>query len=331
DRPEAPELAAKLAGGEVGVRQVGQGRVYCDPRALPEIPAAEVLEKLRAAAGEPAVSFALGSAKMVVNVMRSGDGRTLQAHVVNYDFDYRDLWPAVRDDDGSGEARMPFTNTVDQAKKLLVADPDQFTEPAISFAGNSPSGENYSLVVSVNGEEIATLPAADLLTGGWISVPFDRALLRPSNEVVIRAIGSPNAHPDYFNLRIDTGAPGGRSFASHDGGQTWSSADLSPWDGDDQPGEYLIRLTQQRDPTQRIPVEKLLASYTVNPTPAVTLTVRDLPGELRAVAIAPDHEPIALEVTRNDDMAQVTIPPTRIGNIVVISRDGGLMDALAGG
>ena len=72
-----------------------------------------------------------------------------------------------------------------------------------------------------------------------------------------------------------------------------------------------------------------MASCTVNPTPPVTLTVRDVPGDLRAVAISADHEPLALEVVREGDAATVTIPPTRIGNIVVISSNAELMAGLA--
>lgn len=329
--PEAPELSQAMAGGEAGVREVGAGHVYWDPRALPDIPADEVRARLTEIAGDPAVSFAPGSADVVVNVMRSVDGRTLQAHLINYDFDYEELWPGVRDDDGHHEARMPFTRTVDRAEKILIVDdPAQLTHPAVSFSGDSPSRENYSLVVSVNGTDIATLPAEQFVGGGWHSVPFDRALLKATNEVVIRAIGSPNAHPDYFNLRIDTDAPGGRSLASDDEGQTWS-ADLSPWDRGEQAGEYLIRITQERDEGERISVERLMASYTVNPTPPLTLTVRDLPGDLRAVAISADHEPLSLEVSREGDVATVTVPPTRIGNIVVVTSDGALAEGLARG
>lgn len=332
EKPDAPEISGAMAGGEAGIRERGGGKICYDPRPLHEIPAEEMLADLRAIAGEPAVAFAAGGSEVVVNVMRSGDGRTLQAHVVNYDFDYAPLRPGVADDDGEREARMPFTNTVDQAKKILeLDDTSVFARPAVIFSGNSTSRENYSLVVSLNGQDVATLTAAELSVGGWISVPVEPGLVKKRNEVIIRAIGSPNAHPDYFNLAIDTDAESGRSFSSSDGGQTWTSDDLSPWDDGEQPGEYLIWLSEERDKTERIPVEKLLASVTANPTEAITLTVRDLPeGELRAVGLSPEHAPQRLEVQREGEAATIVVPPTRIWEVVVVSADAEVIEGLGG-
>jgi len=332
NKPEAPEIALTMAGGDAGVRERGAGKIFYDPRTLHEIPADELLADLKTVAGERSVEFSPGGSDLVVNVMRSGDGRALQAHIVNYDFEYGRLWPGVADDDGGREARIPFVDTELRARKILeLDDPSLFTHPTVTFSGSASYGENYSLVISLNGQEVATLPASECKIGGWIGVPVEPGLLKRHNEVIIRAIGSPNADPDYFNLGIDTGAEGGKSFASEDGGQTWSSEDLSPFDEGDQRGEYMIRLAEQRDEQERIPVQKLLDSVTVNPTEAVSLTVRDLPeGELQAVGLSPEHAPERLEVRREGDAAVVTVPPTRIWELVVVSADAEVIEGLIG-
>jgi len=267
--------------------------------------------------------------------MRSRDGRTVQAHIVNYDFEYGLLQPGVADDDGDPNARIPFLDTTEfQVKKILeLDDPSVFARPALSFFGTYFSGEEWSLVVSLNGQEVATLSASELeaAAGGWVTVPVPPDLLNSHNEVTMRAIGSPNDGPYRFDLSIDTDAKGGRSFVSSDGGQTWTSDDLSPFDPDDQPGEYLIRLIEPRDEQERVPVETLLASVTVNPTEPITLTFRDLPeGELEAVGLSPEHAPQRLEVQKDGDAALVTVPPTRIWELVVVSADPQVIEALAG-
>lgn len=141
------------------------------------------------------------------------------------------------------EARTFFADTAWRAKKVLRVKKDEDLRApgpvTLQFQG-STSGEKFQLVVSVNGTEVATFPAARLREAQWHEVTFDRALLRRENEVVFRVVGTPNYHPDYFNLTILTG-PGGNSFWSSDGGQTYQQDDLSPDEGE-QRGEYQVRL-----------------------------------------------------------------------------------------
>lgn len=176
------------------------------------------------------------------------------------------------------ETRTYFADTAWRAKKILRVKKDEDLQapgPAtLQFHGQT-TGEKFQLVVSVNGTEIATIPAAQLHETKWHEVTFDRALLQRENEVVFRVIGAPNYHPDYFNLTIRTG-PGGDSFWSSDAGQTYGSADLSPDDGL-QTGEYQVRLKDIAADEPQPPPEVVLPSKTVTLLlPRAVTVLRDL-------------------------------------------------------
>jgi hypothetical protein len=259
--------------------------------------------------------------------------RVTEVHLVNYGFLYAPLNLEAADDDGSGELRTPFVKTTGCAKKTLtIPDPTRFKKPLIRINGVSASDQGYELVVALNGKEAGRLPAAQLKTPGWHEVPVERTALKAgANTIIIHAEGSPNAHPDYFSLAIDRDSAAGRSSWSEEG-RRYSNEDLSGFDPGPQTGEYMIRITEWRDPAQPWPSEKLLESVKVAPAKDVAVSLKVLAGkELYCAVVSPEHGPAALEYERIGDRIKVVVPRVDIYGILLVSTQRRALDALCQG
>ena len=182
-----------------------------------------------------------------VNLMESASGLRM-VHLLNYDFRYkverRGLWLS---DDGSAEARMFFGGEpVVVRKRITIPRPDEVNDPVIEiYAFATPEATDAGLAVTLNGEDVGTIPAERMRPAGWVEWPVPREMLREENVIEIRGVGELDGQQRWLQISIDTSTNEGRSAFSTDGGATFSSDDLST-DRAAQTGEYLIRIRDAR-------------------------------------------------------------------------------------
>lgn len=315
-----PELAKLPVGGPT---PLGEGRFWrlASEQKLGDIPGDDLPARLAEVAGPLGCHVTASSGRLFANMLTTRDGSTLSVHLVNSDFAYAPLESRdLRDDDGKPDARTYFAATSTRAKKLIeVPDPGARQGDCVRFYGQAYPGctDAFSLVVSMNGQDLATLKGTQLRTDRWYQLPIPEGLLAESSEVVFRAIGSPNSHPDYFQLRIDTGATSRRSWWSSDEGKTWSNEDLSP-DGGQQVGEYMVRIGPRIEEDAVAEPEDFIGGLTVNPARDVEVRV-SLDGEAPAARlISPDAPEQTLAPTPADGFAVYRVPEVYIYSVLII-------------
>lgn len=315
---ELPEPATLPTGDP---QALGEGHVWRPERPLSEIPPVELPGLLEAVGGPLDCRVITEAPRLFANVLRSADGSARSVHLVNSDFAYdpQDS-PDVRDDDGNPDARTPFTSTGYRARKeVLVPDPATIANPTVRFFGNSLGicTDAFSMVVELNGQEVATFRGPELTAAQWHQVPIPPGLLRARNEIVLRAIGAPNGHPDWFQLQIDSDATTGRSWWSSDDGQTWTQEDLSP-DPGAQTGEFLVRIGPAADPNAVARPEDFIGRLHVTPARDVEVLLRtggEAPG---ARLISPDAPEQTITPTVADGMASYRVPEVYIYAVLVV-------------
>lgn len=322
NRAYPEEELSELARLPVGVPQeVGDGVVWRLDSAPAEIPAEDLAGMLEGLAGTLDCRVTTESPRVFANVLRSSDGSARSIHLVNSDFAYE--LPAstdVRDDDGQPEARTPFVSTTSRARKVvLVPDTGAIAEPVVRFFGNSlgSATDAFSMVISLNGQEIATFRGTNLTAARWHQVPIPAGLLAERNEIIFRATGAPNSHPDWFQLQIDTNATTGRSWWSEDEGATWSAEDLSP-DGGLQTGEYLVRIGPAADEAAVAKPEDFIGRLQVRPARELEVRLRmDGPAPV-ARLLSPDAPEQAIESEVAGGAAIYRVPEVFIYSVLVV-------------
>ena len=310
---------------------VGKGHVLYSPGPLCEMPTGKTSAMIRGFCRDARCRVENPSGDVFVNVLDNKALGLTEIHLVNYNFKYTPLRPTAADDDGTQEARTPFVSTNLRAKRLLnIPDPTMFRRPVLRLNGASVSEKGYELVIALNGKDVARFSAAELKSPGWHDVLIQRMALRKgNNEVILRAEGTPNSHPDYFNLAIDRDSFANRSFWSVDNGRTWSSDDLSSFDPGAQHGEYMIRVCEWRDVTQPWPAEQVLDSVKVAAAKDVAVSLKARSGaSMYCALLSPDHEPVRLECESVGDRIKVVVPRVGIYEILAISANRKTIDAL---
>jgi len=173
------------------------------------------------------------------------------------------------------------------------------------------------LVVSVNGRDLATMPGSGFNQAGWVDVPIPDGLLREQNEVVIRAIGEPNGHPDWVAIGLDTTATTRFSSWSNDDGATYVQDDLSP-DSGVQTGEYQIRIGPARDPSAVAKAEDFDGKLTVRPAKDVEVRLR-MTGEAPiARLLSPDGPQQTVAPSIESGLATYRVPEVPIYSVLVL-------------
>ena len=227
---------------------VGKGRLITLGRDLWDLDGKQLREVVTRLSGEPEISVRNPTGKLSVNVLSQPALKLRTVHLLNYDFTYDKPAGVISDDDQSSEARSYLSDTNWRLRKILnVPDPTVLAHPSLEIVGSVATAKSlFKLVVSLNGADIATLPADQL--HGMLSVPVPpERLVKGDNEVALRVEGQPNSMSEWYQVMIDEDGKTGRSFFSQDAGKTWSKDDLSE-DRQEQRGEFMIRLT---DPDKR--------------------------------------------------------------------------------
>ena len=331
DAVQSPPIPQLQAIKELTELPLGKGRVLFIPDALSEMPPGKAAGLLRGFCRDVRCRIENPSPNLFANVLDNKALGLTEIHLVNYHLDYTPLRPTAADDDGAQEARVPFVSTSIRARKLLnVPDLSKFKKPVLRFNGASVSDKGYEMVIALNGNDVARFPAAELKSPGWHDVPVARTALRKgSNEIILRAEGKPNGHPDYFNLAIDRSSFANRSSFSADNGRTWSSDDLSGFDPGAQRGEYMVRICEWRDVTQPWPAEQLLESVKVSSAKDVSVSLRNPGGRpVYCALLSPDHDPAPLQCEQVGDRIKVVVPRVEIYEVLLISPDQKTIDAL---
>ncbi len=302
-------------------QDLGEGRVWRPAQEFATILAGDLVANLEEVAGPLRCRVQSKSEKLFANMLTNRDGSARSLHLVNSDFVYEPLdSPDIGDDDGSPDARTYFASTAWRARKVIdVPDPAAPRELAVRFYGQAYVGatDGFSMVVSLNGQDIGTFEGSRLRAAQWYQIPIPEGLLRESNEVTFRAVGAPNSHPDYFQLRIDADATSRRSWWSADEGATWSDADLSP-DRGEQTGEYMVRIGPPADPEAVAVPEDFIGKLSVRPAREVDviLTVDGQPP--RATLLSPDAPEQVVIPTVADGQAVYRVPEVQIYSVLVI-------------
>ncbi len=319
---DPPELSALPVGGPVAVGEGRLWRLEADKK-FSHMAAGELAAKLAEVAGPLTCAVTAESGSLFANLLTTRDGETLSVHLVNSDFSYDERPTAdARDDDSRPEARTFFGTTSTRARKVIeLDDPATREGQSLRFYGMANGGatDAMSLVVSMNGQDLQTFPGSTLRVAKWYQIPIPAGLLEQSNTVEFRAIGAPNGHPDYFQLRIDTDATSGRSWWSDDQGATWSSEDLSP-DAEAQPGEYLVRIGPAADDEAVATPEDFIGRLHVTPAKDIKVRLR-IEGEAPAAElITPDGESATIEPVMEDGAAVYSVPEVFVYSVLVLPR-----------
>lgn len=277
-----------------------------------------------------------------VNLMESASGLRM-VHLLNYDFRYeverRGLWLS---DDGSAEARMFFGGEpVVVRKRITIPRPDEVNEPVIEiYAFATSEAIDAGLAVTLNGEDVGTIPAERMRSAGWVGWPVPREMLREENVIEIRGVGELDGQQRWLQISIDTSTNEGRSSFSTDGGATFSSDDLST-DRAAQTGEYLIRIRDRAPGVVDRDDTNLLANpgfeQTHVPHSETTLTIepaRDVAVELPldeplvCLVLSPDAEPQWIEPRPADGRTRYTLPSLQIYSVLVLGSSREALEPL---
>ncbi len=314
----APEWT-RVAPGEP--QRIGEGLVWRTELRTDYLPpdslAAGVLQHF----GPLECRVSTASPKLFANILRSADGSVRTVHLINSDYVY-EMPPSadIKDDDGSPEARSFFANTRWRARKvLLVDDPARAQGMALKFFGRTCgiATDGFAMVVSLNGQDIATLKGSELNQAGWFSVPVPEGLIRQTNEVVFRATGSPNGHPDWFALGVDTHAQTRRSSWSTDEGATYTEEDLGE-DPGAQTGEFTVRFGQPEAPDAVAKPEDFMGRLHVRPAADVDVMIR-ADGQMPvAVLYSPDGPQMTIAPTVADGYATYRVPRVYIYSVLEV-------------
>jgi hypothetical protein len=234
------------------------------------------------------------SGKIFANLLRTRDGKTITLHLVNSDF----VYPSndIRDDNGNDSGRTYFAQNNTRAKKVLLA-PDLAAAKGygLKFLGatSGAANDNFTLVVSFNGQDIATLKGSKLNAMAWYEVPIPDGLLKNTNEAVFRAGAEANMHPNWFAIRVDSTVPSQRSWWSADEGKTWTQDDLGP-DPGKQTGEYMVRLGPPTDPNAVAKPEDFMGKLQVRPAQGIEVRIntggKALTGQLVSADGLPERK-----------------------------------------
>jgi len=331
DRAYAPEQVPALGKLPQGDPQpLGRGHAWRPRQGLDEVKAADLLAQLQRMAGPlehirvPGVaSRSDAGTRVFCNLLQSHDGKTRMAHLVNSAVTY-DLPPSgdVQDDDGTSEARTFLASTQSRLRKvLLTPDPAKMTGQVLKFFGTTCgiASDAFSLVISLNGQDIKTFKGSELNEAGWFEAPVPAGLLRPENEVIFRAEGKPSGHPDWVAIRLDTNAATRRTWWSNDSGQTWTQDDIS-LDPGMQQGEALVRLGPPQDPSKLARPEDFMGKLHVHPARQVDVFLQA--GPKPPVGVFRTPEGVAQRVTPivREGLAVYRVPEVYLYGMLTLPR-----------
>ena len=313
-----PELAKVPAGAP---QAAGKGHVWRIAEDLGEMPPVRLAAALERLAGPPAVQVKTASARLFANVLRAADGQRRSVHLVNSDFTFEPRASTdVRDDRGTAGARTFLATTTARIRKtLLVPDPAALKKPVVRFFANACWGatDAFSVLITLNGQEIANYKGNALKEPQWFEVPVPDGLLHKKNEIVFRATGKPNGHPDWFALKIDTSAATRRSSWSDDEGKTWTEKDIS-LDAGTQTGELLVRFGEPTDPNAVAKPEDFMGRLKVRPARDVDVLVKTAGPAPPARLLSPDVPEQLVKPTVAGGVATYRVPAVSIYSVLVL-------------
>lgn len=261
------------------------------------------------------------SPKVFANALRSADGAVRTIHLINSDYVY-EMPPSadIKDDDGLAEARTFFADTRWRARKvLLLDDPATAEGMALKFLGRTcgSATDGFSMVVSLNGQDIATLKGSELNRAGWFTVPVPEGLVGQTNEVIFRATGKPNGHPDWFALGVDTHARTRRSSWSTDEGATYTDEDLGE-DAGAQTGEFTVRFGQPEALDAVAKPEDFMGKLHVQAATDIDVVLRADNRAPAAKLYSPDGPEMTIAPTVADGYATYRVPRVYIYSVLEI-------------
>ena len=143
-----------------------------------------------------------------------------------------------------------------EVKKALLEyemKSDPYHAPAKRSYSKPEQGLKWGeMVIFVNGKEAVKKPLIDLATKGWHTVEIEPSLLTMGkNTIDMSVAGTPRG---YFYLGVDNTEVSEKSYASRDGGKTFTADTLNPQHLDSEnpskmaegrsrtTGEYMVRL-----------------------------------------------------------------------------------------
>lgn len=315
--PEQLPMLAQVAPGES--RILGKGKLWHgQQRDFEALKPAEVVAALEAVCGPLECRVQTPSPRVFANLLTSADGKTRTLHLVNSDCTY-DALPSrdLRDDSGASGARSFLADTKARLRKTLrVPDLAAAQGYQLRFFGSTcgVATDKFSLVVTLNGQPVRTYKGSELNEGGWFETPIPEGLLKAENEIVFQATGAPNSHPDWFALRIDTGATTGRSYWSADEGKTWTRDDLG-LDQGEQRGEFMVRLGPVGDPNKLATPEDFMGKMHVRPARDVRVLVRATKAT-PALLVSPDGPEQTLKPTLENGYAVYRVPEVYLYSVL---------------
>lgn len=318
-----PPAINKLAPG--GPVAFGEGWAWRPAGPLDETAPDTLLADLTRMAGPMEHVSVAGAApaegKVFCNLLTSRDGRTRMVHLTNSDFTYDTPESEdIRDDDGLPEARTFLSSTKARIRKtLLTPDPQAAAGLCLKFFATTCglARDAFSLVVTLNGRQIGSLPGSQLNEPGWFQLPVPDGLLKPENEVVFQATGAPNGHPDWVAIRVDTSAKTRRTSWSNDGGATWTEDDIS-LDSGAQQGEAMVRLGLPEDPDRVATAADFMGKLHVNPARDIEVCLDGGNAPRPGIFRTPEGVELTIQPELRDGMAVYRVPEVPIYGMVVL-------------
>lgn len=341
-RPDAGELCRTqgivLARSDAGTgAPLGRGRVLYQPQGLEKLSASELLRLLGSEVWVPQPG------EVAVNRMDVPDLGISTVHLVNYGLRYEVTVPGLyASDDGTAEARTFFSGDRRVLRKrIAIPDPDKLSQPVLQISAFSVGNSDGGLIFTINGKQAGRLAHNDLRQHQWYELPLDRSLLAAENIIEVRAEGTLTGTDTWIQVDIDTDATTGNSWCSEDGGQTFTSEDLSP-DRKAQTGEFLIRIKDRSpgifaaDPDNLVrnpgfeQVQVPHAETTITLVPARELIVQTRDRQPRpCLAISPDGPPQWIEGRAGNAGTAYPLPPVEYYTVLLLADDRARLEPFA--
>ncbi len=245
------------------------------------------------------------------NMLRDKNGRGLQVHLVNASYSTTERYtPLV-----SSEA-------ICRADVFLKKLPSRPVVRAQCWG----IGDEWKLLVTVNGKELKAVEGSKVRGVAWINIPAPEEYLKAgeTNRVTLRVEGKLNRYSSAGALYIDTTETDPKSAFAGDG-TNFSSDDLSTLKGK-QTGAYKIRICEAYPVAPRPP--KLGVRLSKRRSVIVKLNASRINGNTRALVVSPDHPPFRLPVSRRGKQAELVVPKLDVYSVLLLSSDEAYLDAV---
>ncbi|MDP6361030.1 MAG: hypothetical protein QF473_38310, partial [Planctomycetota bacterium] len=298
-------------------REVGKGKVAFVPQNLMDFDETKFVKILKELGGNHLERCKwkqyLPSHKGAVfcNMLQDKNGRGLQIHLVNATYHTPERY-----------APLLSPRSICRADILLKELPAKPVVRAQCWG----VGDEWKLLITVNGVELDPIDGSKVRGAAWISAPVPAEALRAENlnRVTLSVQGKLNAYSSACAVYLNTRKLDPKSAFAEDG-TNFSGDDLSTLKGV-QKGAYKVQICEQYPSPPRPP--KLGARLTWREMVYVELNASRVNEGTQALVVSPDQRPHRIPLTRLGDKVELMHRQIEVYSVIVLSSDVAYLDAV---